>query len=187
MLDNGSREQLLDFSRHYNSTWLCLSVLSVIACNCGDTWASEIGSVIGNSQPRHILTFNKVPIGTNGGISLAGTVSSFLGGLIVGVAYYITQLMTHSGRELGYAPPQWPIVFAGGVAGLVGSMIDSLLGATLQYSGIIEDRGMVTDVPSSRTTKISGIPLLDNNGVNLFSALITGLILPDVLFYYWPH
>lgn len=30
---------------------------------------------------------------------------------------------------------QWPIILFGGVAGLIGSIIDSLIGATLQYSG----------------------------------------------------
>ncbi|XP_070532077.1 transmembrane protein 19-like [Ptychodera flava] len=186
MLDNGSREQLLDFQNQYTSTWLCLAVLSTIACNCGDTWASEIGSVFGSGQPRHILTLEKVPVGTNGGISLAGTVASFIGGLCVGLTYYITLVFTHTYRELEYAQAQWPVVIAGGMAGLIGSLIDSLLGATLQYSGYCSEKKGIVDVPSSTTRKISGIPMLDNNGVNLFSGLITALIMPDFCFSYWP-
>ncbi|XP_078000260.1 transmembrane protein 19-like [Glandiceps talaboti] len=187
MLDNGSREQILDFDHQYTSTWLCLSVLSTIACNCGDTWASEIGSVYGKSQPRHILSFEKVPVGTNGGITLVGTVSSFLGGLVVGLGYYVTLLMMHSYKTLEHAPPQWPVVIAGGVAGLVGSLIDSVLGATLQYSGYSPEKQVVVDIPSQTTQKISGIPLLDNNGVNLFSGLITALVMPSFFFSYWPQ
>ena len=73
--------------------------------------------------------------GTNGGISLVGTISSLIGGLVVGVAYYLTLIFSLSDAYLQKCPPQWPIVILGALAGLLGSAIDSYLGATLQYSG----------------------------------------------------
>lgn len=62
-----------------------------------------------------------------------GIISSFLGGMFVGVAYFVSQLIFVS--DLDISAPQWPIIVFGGMAGLLGSMIDSYLGATMQYSG----------------------------------------------------
>lgn len=74
-----------------------------------------------------------IPEGTNGGVTLVGLMASFLGGLVVGAAYFVTQLLLVS--DLHTADPQWPLIMYGGVAGLLGSMLDSFLGAHMQYSG----------------------------------------------------
>ena len=71
--------------------------------------------------------------GTNGGVTPVGLLASFLGGLAVGVAYYISQILLV--RDLHLADPQWPIIIYGAMAGLMGSMLDSVLGAHWQYSG----------------------------------------------------
>lgn len=60
---------------------------------------------------------------------------SLLGGLVVGLFNYIAVLYTVDTVVLQMAAPQWPIIIAGGFAGLAGSILDSILGATLQYSG----------------------------------------------------
>lgn len=62
-----------------------------------------------------------------------GLLASFLGGLTVGVSYFISQILFVNDLQL--AVPQWPIIVYGGVAGLLGSLLDSLLGASMQYSG----------------------------------------------------
>ena len=73
--------------------------------------------------------------GTNGGVSIVGLLSSVIGGLVVGVAYYIPLLMRHSETALENGPSQWPVVLVGAMAGFIGSLVDSYLGATLQFSG----------------------------------------------------
>lgn len=73
--------------------------------------------------------------GTNGGISAIGLIVSLLGGLAVGLANYAMLVNIINADILAQSPPQWPIIVAGGFAGLFGSLVDSILGATLQYSG----------------------------------------------------
>lgn len=103
-------------------------------CN-GDTWASELGTVLSKSDPFLVTSFKRVPKGTNGGITLIGTLCSTVGGLVIGMSQYLAVLYFTDKNTLMYAPPQWPMIVFGAFAGFVGSMIDSFLGATLQYSG----------------------------------------------------
>jgi len=75
--------------------------------------------------------FSKVPKGTNGGVSFAGLLVSFGGGLAVGLGYYLGVIIGGS-AHLDNAPNQLFLILLGGVAGLIGSLIDSMLGATVQ-------------------------------------------------------
>lgn len=77
LLDCGSSERPIDFSAHYRSSWLGVAILSSFACCNGDTWASEIGSVVGKSDPFLITTRKRVPRGTNGGVTPIGLAVRF--------------------------------------------------------------------------------------------------------------
>lgn len=68
-------------------------------------------------------------------MSWVGLLVSALGGLVVGLFHYLTVLYAVDSAVLEVAAPQWPIIVLGGVGGLLGSIVDSILGATLQYSG----------------------------------------------------
>ena len=63
ILETGFQDHPLDFSNYYNTTYIALGVMSGIACCSGDTWASEVGSVVGTESPRLITTLEKVPRG----------------------------------------------------------------------------------------------------------------------------
>nr|ADO27811.1 transmembrane protein 19 [Ictalurus furcatus] len=184
MIEVGPGEMPVDFTMQYSASWMCLSLLGALACSTGDTWASEVGPVLSKSQPRLITTWTEVPAGTNGGVTIVGLVASFLGGATVGTAYFIFQLLLVS--DLNMAAPQWPIVAYGAVAGLLGSLLDSLLGAVMQYSGYDESTGKVVNFESPKVKWICGKPILDNNGVNLFSSILIALILPGVVWGVWP-
>lgn len=64
---------------------------------------------------------------------MVGLASSLLGGTFVGIAYFLTQLVFVN--DLDNSAPQWPIIAFGGLAGLLGSLVDSYLGATMQFTG----------------------------------------------------
>ena len=148
------------------------SCLASLSCCCGDTWASEVGSVLGRS-PRLITTGRLVPRGTNGGVSAVGLVCSLLGGAVVGLSYYLT-LVLFVGTTALYT--QLPLVVVGGACGLAGSLIDSLLGATVQYSGFSAELRQVVHRPGPGVKHISGCDVLSNHGVNLLSSLLTAVL-----------
>lgn len=176
---------LLSYGNTDLRKYLALVVLSSISCCCGDTFASEFGSVV-DARPRLITTSGRVPRGTNGGVSPAGTLASAVGGAIIGVTFYITQQWTFGDIEISSVL----ILVASLGGGLIGSLIDSLLGATLQYSGCNVNTGRICHTPpspgqpgASQIKHISGRDVLSNNQVNLLSSLLTGLAIPLICLY----
>lgn len=93
-----------------------------------DTLASEVGVI--DRHPRLITTMRPVPPGTDGGISVLGTLASFGGALFISVVGYVLMVL------LGQPLPLYFIPLTA-VLGLSGSLIDSILGATLERNGLI--------------------------------------------------
>lgn len=161
-----------------------LAVMSAFACCNGDTWASELG-ILSKSDPILITTFKKVPRGTNGGVSTWGLFVSLLGGLFIGFFHFLSTLFFVDSDALANASVQYPVIIFGGIAGLYGSIVDSLLGATCQYSGQTED-GFIVENPSEAVKKISGtFKLLNNHSVNLVSCAITAFSVPTMAYLFW--
>ena len=148
-------------------TALAGACLGYLSCCCADTWASEVG-VLSKSVPRLITTLQPVRRGTNGGVSALGLGASLAGGVFIGIC------AVGLSAPLGLAQPAILALCAGG--GLLGSLVDSLCGATLQYSGYSWDLQKVVQRPGDGVARISGRPLLDNNQVNLLSASITASV-----------
>ena len=90
-------------------------MLGSLGCCAGDTWASELGTVINSSLDTNkdpiLITqpWRRVPKGTNGGVSLVGLVASFAGGIVVGVAFYLGVLMGVG----SYVPNQANLIIVG--------------------------------------------------------------------------
>ena len=169
--------------------------LSGYACAAGDTWASELG-VLSKSAPRLITApWRTVPRGTNGGVSLLGTVASAAGGASVGITHILFELLAFMYHEF-HAPSNGDSLFDrfGSVlsspttrramfgviaqstcAGVFGSFIDSLLGATLQYSGTVRG-GVIVNSPRQGSKRIvNNLHLLTNDQVNFAAIALTCL------------
>jgi uncharacterized protein (TIGR00297 family) len=98
-----------------------------LAAATADTWATEIGA-FSPSTPRLITSGAPVPRGANGGITLLGTAGGVLGAVaIAGLTYALTPRGTAPGLT---HPGGLAAVVA--AAGVLGMLIDSLLGATGQ-------------------------------------------------------
>lgn len=161
------------------SSLYSLATLAALCCSCGDTWASEVGSVIGG-KPRLVTTWKRVPMGTNGGISLIGVACSAAGGAVVGTSYLLTLIIFWNEEDFTGVDiySQLHIVLVGALSGLAGSMVDSILGATLQFSGYSEKLRRVVNSPGPGVVHVSGWNVLDNHTVNLLSSLLTAIAIP---------
>jgi len=98
--------------------------IAAIATITGDTLSSEIG-VLSKRRPILITTFEKVPVGTDGGISLLGEAVGILGALTIGIAAWAVGV-----ASLSFAIP------VAVIGGAFGFHIDSVLGAVLERRGL---------------------------------------------------
>ncbi|KAG0620255.1 hypothetical protein M758_4G202200 [Ceratodon purpureus] len=154
-------------------TAMMAGVLGHYACCNGDTWSSEVG-VLSKSQPRLITSFKTVPRGTNGGVSVLGTAAAAAGGAFIGLVFVVVGLFSapcegHVWRMQLLALP------LGTLCGLLGSVLDSFLGATVQFSGNCVVRKKVVGKPGPTVQRISGHDFMSNTDVNFVSALVTAL------------
>jgi uncharacterized protein (TIGR00297 family) len=108
--------------------WL-LACAAALAEASADTVSSEIGQAIGE-QARLITTWEPVLPGTNGGVTLLGTLAGVSSAAIVTLVLAATAMI----------PWKWfAISVAGATAGMLG---DSVLGAWLERRGILNNNSV---------------------------------------------
>lgn len=101
-------------------SWQWIAFVGAMAAVTADTWATEVG-VFSPGLPRLITNGRQVERGTSGAVTWLGYGAVMLGGAFIGAI-----------GVLSGAPRSLALVGVAVLAGLVGSTIDSLLGATLQ-------------------------------------------------------
>lgn len=170
----GMHDYCLDSKESPLLTSLAGGIIGHYCCCNGDTWSSELG-VLSDAQPRLITTFKSVRKGTNGGVTKAGLMAAAVGGGVIGLTFCLLGLVTAK-CSFEVALKQLFLIPLSTLFGLCGSVIDSLLGATLQYSGYCTVRNKVVGKPGPTVKKISGLSVLDNNAVNLLSISLTSLL-----------
>ena len=99
-----------------------LAMLAAFGEATADTVSSELGQVLGG-EPCLVTSFRRVPPGTDGAVTLIGTLSGSLAALVVIAVGAFTLKMSR---------PDALIAFAAAIAGL---FVDSLLGAIPERRG----------------------------------------------------
>jgi uncharacterized protein (TIGR00297 family) len=143
-------------------------IVGALAGAAADTWATEWG-LLARRAPRRITDWKQVPPGTSGGITPFGTLGSVSGALVIAGAASLLQYSSE-------------LLLVGILSGVLGSALDSVLGATVQVQYCCASCGKITEqhprhaVCGSETFYHSGISWIDNDIVNwvanTFGALI---------------
>ena len=134
--------------------------LGALAAVTADTWGTELG-VLAGGRTYSVVTLQPVEAGTSGGVSEAGTIAGACGALVIAFAGYpwYTEMRTAV------------LVVTGGIAG---SLVDSLLGGTLQSQfrctacGSNSERRTHCDQP---TILVRGLSWIGNDVVNVCCSL----------------
>ncbi len=165
---------------------LFVAFVGAMATVNADTWATEVG-VLSPDAPRLITTGRRVVAGTSGGVTWLGSETALLGGLFIGLAAFALRAAGHwwpmgtvDWRDL------WLLWGAGG-GGLLGSLFDSLLGATMQgiYYCDVCDKETESAVHrcGHRTRPLRGWRWLNNDVVNFISSIVGGLVAAGLLWF----
>ena len=105
---------------------LALAYAGAVATAAADTCSSEVGKAYGR-RTFLITSLRPVPPGTEGAISLEGTLGGLLGALAVGATGVVTGLFG------------WPAALLVAVAGLLGSLAESVLGTFAERRGFLDN------------------------------------------------
>ncbi|MBE0516447.1 MAG: DUF92 domain-containing protein [Methanophagales archaeon] len=153
----------------YYSTLFLLGFSGAVATACADTFSTEIGEAEGN--PRLITTFKKVPVGTNGGISLPGLGAAVLGSFLISI---VCLAFVSAGDK---APIRSIFFSVCLISGFFGCIADSIFGATIEDKPFYKKR-LQTFLHAKSVTK-NATPAsqfrLNKHGVNILSTLSGGL------------
>lgn len=145
--------------------WL-YAYIGVMASVTADTWATELGA-LSKSQPISIITWKRVRTGTSGGVTWLGSLASLAGATLIGL---IASL---------YMQLDYRYIVAGAIAGFVGAMIDSIMGARLQvmYRCEVCNKVVERKAHCGVITQYShGITWMNNDRVNELSSIAGGLL-----------
>ena len=157
-----------------NALWFYL-FLGVMATVTADTWATELGT-LSAAPPRLITSGRVVEVGTSGGVSPLGTGVSLAGGLLIGLT--VALLGPLAGLLPWSAAPL--LALAGALSGAAGSLLDSLMGATVQQIYYCDTCRKETERRVHRcgttTRPLRGWGWVNNDLVNLVSSLGGGLV-----------
>ena len=155
---------MLSHQWSYTGPWVGAAV-GALAASSADTWATEIGTLIGQT-PRSILNWRPVAVGMSGGLTIAGSTGGILGAVFIAAI----------ARALALPVDLASIV----LAGIGGAAADSLLGATVQRRQWCGSCQRVTEMHvhdcGTMTTRIGGVSWIENDMVNLLATIVGSLI-----------
>ncbi len=131
-----------------------------------DTWAGEIG-MLAVKRPVSILNGRPLSLGTSGAVTPLGFWASLLGALFIALFFSLGYLVTSG---FSYRLLLWTAIVI--ICGFLGSLIDSLLGATVQAGYRCTVTRQHTERPYTDgrpNTLVKGVAFINNDMVNLLS------------------
>ncbi|MEA4807072.1 DUF92 domain-containing protein [Acetobacterium wieringae] len=158
----------IPFALSQNPAYLVAVAASFAACNA-DTWASEIG-ILSKKAPVSLLTLKPVSPGLSGGVSPLGFLASLGGSAVVALTYGLYQLAAGNSGVL-----LWMQILMITFGGLLGSVLDSFMGAAFQAKYISHETGELTEKPvdNNKPNQLySGLAFINNDFVNFASSLL---------------
>jgi len=164
----------IGYALHPHIAWWYAYIGALAAVNA-DTWATELGG-LSRSQPRSIVNGKPVQPGTSGGVTLVGLMASLAGGWFIGAAAYV--LFWLSGGES--SDPSISLstmhrtIWAAGAAGILGSLLDSWLGATVQAGYRCSRCGRLVETDEHcgmQAEQVRGWRSMRNDQVNALASL----------------
>jgi uncharacterized protein (TIGR00297 family) len=147
--------------------------LTGLAAATADTWATELGA-FSPGQPRNILNMKPVTKGTSGGVSIFGTFSALLGAAALAASGWLSAGLWWNQS----IQPSVIIVII--TAGFAASLLDSILGASVQAQYQCGQCGNITEkrvhCAISSEQFYRGIPWINNDMVNFFCTLFSVIL-----------
>lgn len=140
--------------------------IAALSAATADTWGTEIG-IFSKTKPVLITNFKPVNPGTSGGISFIGCMASLLGSMVIVII-----------GSLFYEFNIYQVIVVV-LSGFAGSLVDSLLGATIQGQFKCETCGKFTESKvhcNIEATLVQGKYLINNDFVNIFSIIFSVLL-----------
>lgn len=179
VLANGGVAGLLAICWQYTGAEICYyAFLGSLAAATADTWGTELG-VFSRQVPRSILNFKRVTMGTSGGITTVGTTGAAAGAALLTLVGWSIPI----GDIEAFFPGKIFLIIT--IAGILGAMFDSLLGATIQAQYHCPSCEKITEkTEHCGNTSLQlhrGYRWINNDVVN-FACTATGAVL--VLIYF---
>lgn len=178
--DKGSRRDAAQVYANGGVAWVLLvayvfvpsealywGFVGAFAAAAADTWGTEIGTLVGGPT-RLVWSGRRVPPGTSGGVSVAGTLGALAGAAVV----FLSLIPFVAEHVAPVGVPLAALLVVGG--GWAASLVDSLLGATAQALYRDPASGLLTERPQAGAL-VRGRRWITNDRVNLACTLVGAL------------
>jgi uncharacterized protein (TIGR00297 family) len=124
------------YAAYKSETVLLVAMVAALSEAAADTLSSEVGQAL-SDQSRLITTWELVPAGTDGGITLAGTIAGIVGAGLIALVAAATGLL--GSGLLGSGLFAWRWLWIPTACAVAGMLLDSVLGAWLERRQVLNN------------------------------------------------